>query len=172
MAGVDDVVLYATEVRKDQRNAMKQQLKRVKDGAYIVIPTGYDTLLYVSEAEIGFSIDRSVVTTKMGEARTEWGNITSSKDWRPLKEAVSSSDGFQDCGIVTSDQDHIEQVARFLGLVTVETIWDLRWRANSADHLALLRAAGVMDDATYWSFLRVGHLEDRQTKPNPWGLAV
>jgi hypothetical protein len=174
MGAVDDVVLYGREVALESRNAVKQELKRAKqrgdDAAYIVIPTGYTTLLYVSEAEIGYSIDRDVVSTKMLDSKTEWGNITSSKDWRPLKGASLSDDGSTDCGIVTRDQDHFEQALRFLGLDTIETLWDLRWYCDDAKHLDVLRAGGVMSDAEYWSMLKVGHLEDR--KPNPWGLAI
>lgn len=172
MNAVDDVVLYGLEVNASQRNAVKQQIKRARqrgeDAAYIVIPTGYDTLLYVSETEIGYSIDRKVVEAHMLDARTEWGNITSSKDWRPLKVATSRADGFQDCGMVTAEQEHLEQAARFLGLDTIETIWDLRWHCDDPKHLQLLRAAGVMSDRDYWAMILLGQVPTVVEKPDWW----
>lgn len=177
MDAVDDVVLYGREVSPEQRPAIKMQLARARqrgeDAAYVVIPTGYGTLLYVSEAEIGFSIDRAVVRERMTAAKTEWGNITSSKDWRPLKAVSLSDDGSADCGIVTADQEHYEQVVRFLGLDTIETLWDLRWYCDTADHLKLLKAARVMSDTEYWAFVKLGRIDrETMTEPGPWGLAI
>ncbi len=165
MEVVLDETLYGVEIDNTQWMALQRQLNRARnrgeDGDYMRIPTSRDRVLVVSNREIGFSIDCLNVELTMREALPEWGNITHSKDWKPVKATVVRPDDaddetWVDYGIVTGSQERFEQTAADLHLRTIENKHGLSWVCEDSTHRLLVVAAECMRDADYWARMKNG----------------